>query len=288
MDYIIHILILFSIYAILSLSLNLVVGYTGLLSVTQAAFYGIGAYTTAILTSHLGFNFFISVILGIFITSISGFLIGLVLSKFRGDYYALATLGFNVIIFGIFVNWDSLTNGPLGIPGVFKPNLFSISLAHNFPFLVLSLVFLGVVFWICHFISKSSFGRVLKAIREDEFALQIFGYKVSSFKLSIFVISAAIAAIAGSLFASYLTFVDPSTFTLLESIFILSIIILGGLGNLRGSMLGALIMVLLPEILRFVGMPDEIAAQMRQLIYGIILILLMLFKPQGLIGEYKL
>jgi len=287
-DYFVHISILFSIYAILSLSLNLVVGYAGLVSVAQAAFYGIGAYTTAILTATLGFNFFISVIVGILVAAILGFLAGLVFSKFRGDYYVLATLAFNVIIHSIFINWYDLTHGPLGIPGVLKPNLFGLSFSPNLLFFILSLLFLVAVYGVSRFIAQSSFGRALKAIREDESALKVFGYKTSVFKLSVFVASASLAAVAGSLFASYLTFVDPSTFLLTESIFILSIIILGGLGNLKGSLLGAFILVLLPELLRFVGLPDGIAAQIRQALYGLILIVLMLYRPQGLMGEYKL
>lgn len=288
MDYLLHIGIFFSIYAILSLSLNLVVGYTGLVSVAQAAFYGIGAYTTAILTSVFGLNFFLSVVIGILIAVILGFLVGLVLSKFRGDYYVLATLSFGVIVHSVFINWYELTHGPLGLPGVLKPSLFGLTFNSNLLFLILSLLFLAGAYGVSRFISKSSFGRALKAIREDESALQVFGYRVSVFKLTIFTIAAGLAAIAGSLFASYLTFIDPSTFMLTESIFVLSIIILGGLGNLRGSLLGALILVVLPELLRFVGLPNEIAAQMRQVIYGLILILLMLYRPQGLIGEYKL
>ena len=134
----------------------------------------------------------------------------------------------------------------------------------------------------------SSFGRVLKAIREDEDAIQVFGYNTHQFKLTIFVIGAGMAAVAGSLFASYITFIDPTTFTLVESIFILAIVILGGLANLRGAVLGALFLILLPELLRFVGFPPDIAAQMRQVVYGAILVILMLYRPQGLLGEYKL
>ena len=155
-------------------------------------------------------------------------------------------------------------------------------------FLILALVFLALIYFVSRFIVNSSFGRILKAIREDEKAIQVFGYNTLYYKLAIFVISAAMAGVAGSLFASYITFIDPSSFWLMESIFILAIVILGGLSNLKGSLLGALFLILLPEALRFVGMPNDIAAQMRQVIYGVILILLMLYRPQGLAGEYKL
>lgn len=292
MEYIIHLSILFAIYSILAISLNLVVGYTGLLSMAHAAFYGIGAYATSILLTQFGVNFFLSIILGVAITAIVSFLIGIVLSKFKGDYYALISMGFNVIVFSIFLNWQSLTRGPLGIPGIGRPELkimnYELSFSSNLSFLILASLFLILIYFISKFITGSSFGRVLKAIREDEKAIQVFGYNTLYFKLTIFVISACMAGIAGSLFASYITFIDPSSFVLMESIFILAIIILGGLANLRGSILGVLFLILLPEILRFVGLPDAIAAQMRQVIYGIILILLMLYRPQGLTGEYKL
>lgn len=288
MEYLIHLLILFAIYAILGMSLNLVVGYTGLLSVTHAAFYGIGAYTTAILLTKTSLGFFTSLILGIVIAIAVSFLIGIVLSKFKGDYYALGTFGFNTIVFAIFLNWQNLTRGPLGIPGISRPELFGINFGNNFTFLILALAVLVFMYFASRFIANSSFGRVLKAIREDEIAIAVFGYNTLYFKLVIFVISAAMAAVAGSLFASYITFIDPSGFRLMESVFILAIIILGGLANLCGSLLGALFLILLPEILRFIGFPTDIAAQMRQVVYGVILILLMLYRPQGLVGEYKL
>jgi len=288
MEYFIHLAILFAIYGILGVSLNLVVGYTGLLSVTHAAFYGLGAYATALILTGSGIGFFLSVLIGMIVAAIASFLIGIVLSKFDGDYYALGSFGFNIIIFSVFLNWQEVTRGPLGIPGISKPELFGFVFSSNFSFLILSVAFLVLIYVISKFVVNSSFGRVLKAIREDEKAIQIFGYNTLYYKLTIFMISAAMAAVAGSLFASYITFIDPSSFTLMESIFILAIIILGGLANNKGAVLGALFLILLPELLRFVGFPTEIAAQMRQVVYGLILVLLMLYRPQGLIGEYKL
>lgn len=288
MEYLIHLAILVSIYGILGLSLNLVVGFTGLLSVTQAAFYGVGAYATAILLTSTGMNFFLSLVIGMIITGLCSLAIGLVLSKFKDDYYALGSFGFNVIIYSIFLNWQGLTRGPLGIPGIARPSLFGFTFSSNLSFLVLSIILLALVYLVCHFVTSSSFGRVLKAIREDDEAVAVFGYHTLWYKLTIFVIAAMLASVAGSLFASYITFIDPSSFSLVESIFILAIIILGGLASNKGSVWGAVFLILLPEILRFVGFPDDIAAQMRQVTYGVILILLMLYRPQGLVGEYKL
>lgn len=288
MAYLIHLAILISIYAILGLSLNLVVGYTGLLSVAQAAFYGIGAYVTALLLVNSGWNFFLAMLVGMVASGFIALIIGLVLSKFDGDYYALASLGLGVIIYSVFLNWQGLTNGPLGIPGIPRPNLFGFAFSDNLSFLLLSAFFVLLAYLVSRFIVKSSFGRILKAIREDEKAIQIFGYKTLNYKLTVFVVGAMMAAAAGSLYAAYITYIDPSTFTVNESIFIIAIIILGGLASLRGSLIGAVFLILLPEFLRFVGFPDEIAAQMRQAVYGLLLILLMLYRPQGMVGEYKL
>ncbi len=288
MEYLIHLGIISCIYAILGVSLNLVVGYAGLLSVTHAAFYGLGAYATALLTLYAGWGFFSSVLAGMAVAGSAAWFIAMVSGKFKGDYYALVSFGFNIIVFSILLNWQGLTRGPLGIPGIPKPTLFGTPLVSNGQFLILSLVALACVYAVSSGIVRSSFGRTLKAIREDEDALRVFGYAVARYKRIIFVIGAMLAAIAGSLFASYISYIDPSTFTLNESIFILSIIILGGLANLRGSVAGAVFFILLPEILRFVGFPPDIAAQMRQVAYGVMLVLLMLYRPQGLMGEYAL
>ncbi len=282
MDYLIHLSILVGIYGILGLSLNLLVGFTGLISVTHAAFYGLGAYGAALLMVEAGWSFWLAWPTALLLAMLASLLIGLALSRFRADYYVLASLGFNVIVFSLFLNLQSVTRGPLGIPGIPRP------VSSNLSFLLLTLALGFLTYLFCRWLTRSSFGRVLKAIRDDEGAIQVFGYRAAHYKLLIFVAAAGLAALAGALYGSYITFIDPSTFNLPESIFILAIVILGGLANLRGSLLGALVLVLLPEFLRFVGFPSEIAAQMRQVVYGLILVILMLYRPQGLVGEYKL
>lgn len=288
MEYFFHLAILFSLFAIFAISLDLVAGYTGLISVCHAAFYGIGAYTTALLVQNIGLNFFLALLVGMFLTGIVALILGLVFSKFKGDYYVLGTLGFTYIAYTVFINWQSVTNGPLGVPGIPRPEIFGFSFSDNFSFLALSVVALALVYAGARFIVSSPFGRVLRAVREDEEAISVFGYRTSAFKLLIFIISAMIAGLGGGFLASYLTYIDPGTFGIGESIFVLSIVILGGLGSLRGPVLGALILVLLPEVLRFVGFSPDIAAQMRVLIYGLLLVIMMRYRPQGLLGEYKL
>jgi len=288
MEYLIHIAVLISIYSILGISLDLVLGFTGLLSVTHAAFYGLGAYATAILLTSFGINFFLAVFLGIIISGVIALGFGIVLSRFRDDFYALASMGFNTIVFSVFLNWQSVTRGPLGIPGIDRPSLFGFEFSENFFFLILCVVFAGAVYFISRFITNSSFGRVLLSIRENEEAISVFGYNTVFYKLLIFVISAMMASVAGALYATYVTYIDPSSFSLSESIFILAMIIVGGLSNHRGAILGAVFVILLPEVLRFVGFPTDIAAQMRQLTYGVLLIAFMLYRPKGLVGKYEL
>ncbi|OHA59590.1 MAG: branched-chain amino acid ABC transporter permease [Candidatus Vogelbacteria bacterium RIFOXYD1_FULL_46_19] len=288
MDYFIHLAILIGIYSILGVSLNLVVGYTGLLSVTHAAFYGLGAYVVAILLTAYGWAFWPALLVAIIFTGLVAFLIGLVLSRFAGDYYALGSFGFNIIVFSIFLNWQSVTRGPLGIPGIARPEIFGVSFGDNLMFLGLVVLLALLIYLAAEYIAHSSFGRVLKAIREDEQAIQVFGYRTAYYKLTVFALGAMMAAVAGGLFAVYITFIDPSSFNLMESIFVLAIIILGGLANNKGAVLGAVFLILLPEVLRFVGFPSDVAAQLRQVVYGLLLIVLMVYRPQGLVGEYKL
>lgn len=288
MAYLNHLLILISIWGILGISLNLVVGFTGLLSITHAAFFGLGAYATAILMTAFGMNFFLALVVGIIVSMIVAVGIGLIMSRFDGDYYALVSFGFNIIVFSIFLNWQEVTRGPLGIPGIGRPEIFGYVLKDNLLFLILSVILTALVFFAARYVTRSSFGRALKAIREDEQAIQVFGYKTQIYKMFIFTIAAGMAAIAGALFASYITFIDPSTFDLQESIFLLSIIILGGLASNRGALWGAVFLILLPEALRFVGFPSDIAAQMRQVVYGLLLVFLMMYRPQGLMGKFKL
>ena len=281
MEYILHLSILICFYCLLSQSLNLSAGFTGLISLAQAGFFGIGAYTAAILSTRFGFSFWVSIPLAMLISGVSAFIISLVALRTVEDYFIICTLGVQVILFSIMNNWMSLTSGPLGIPGIPSINLFGLSLNHKTPFLSLSLFFVTIIWVALNNISKSGFGRTLTAISEDEIFTQSIGKNVYLAKTASFTMSAMFAAIPGALYAHYISYIDPTSFTLNESIFILSIVIIGGLGNLTGSFLASAFLVLLPEALRFVGMPDSIAANMRQIIYGLILVIIMMTGRNG-------
>ncbi|HZV69327.1 MAG TPA: branched-chain amino acid ABC transporter permease [Saprospiraceae bacterium] len=281
MEYIFHLLILICFYTLLSQSLNLSAGFTGLISLAHAGFFGIGAYTTAILSTQFGFTFWLSIPIAMFISGAIAFLVSLIALRTVDDYFIICTLGIQVILFSIMNNWMDLTRGPLGISGIPSIHLFRLSLDDKIPFLGLSLFFVALIWLVLRNISKSGFGMTLIAISEDEIYAQSIGKNVYLAKTVSFTMSAIFAAIPGTLYAHYISYIDPTSFTVSESIFILSSVIIGGLGNLTGSFLAAAFLILLPEALRFVGMPDNIAANLRQIIYGIILIVVMMTGRNG-------
>ncbi len=174
----------------------------------------------------------------------------------------------------------------MGLPGIPQPVIFGLKISSHIGFLILTCLLCTFTFWFSSQIVHSPFGRVLRAIREDEVFAQAMGKDVASFKVKVFMIGAGLAAISGVLYATYISYIDPTSFTVMESIFIISIVIIGGAGNLWGSVLGATVLIALPELLRFVGLPNSVAANIRQILYGGLLVAFMLWRPRGLIGKY--
>ena len=207
--------------------------------------------------------------------------------RLKGDYLALATFGFGVIVYSIAKNWVSLTRGPMGLPGIPGFSVFGFQLSEIWSYLILVGLFVLLTFFIIRRVVNSPFGRILRGIREDEIATLAMGKDVDRYKILVFVIGAFFAGIAGSLYAHYITFIDPSSFTVMESITILLMVVFGGMGSISGSFVGAAILVIFPELLRFLGLPTSIAAPLRQMIYGLLLIILMLKRPQGILGKYR-
>lgn len=287
MEYFLHILIISGIYIILTLSLNLIVGFTGLAALGHIAFACVGAYTSSLLALNYGISPWIGLFIGAFIASLFGLIIGFPSMRLKGDYLALATFGFGVIVYSVSKNWIDLTRGPMGLPGIPKFAAFGFELQPVWAYLILVIVFVAISAFVMNRIVDSPFGRILKSVREDEVASISIGKNVNKYKLIVFIVGAFFAGIAGSLYAHYITFIDPSSFTVMESIAVLLMVVFGGMGSIEGSFIGALVLIIFPEMLRFLGMPSSIAAPIRQMIYGLLLIILMLKRPQGLIGKYK-
>jgi len=287
-DYLLHVLILISIYTTLSVSLNLISGYTGLLSVAHAALFGVGAYIAALLALHLHVGFLVGVVCAALGAGMIAIAVAAPSLRVHDDYFVLTTFAFQVIAFSVMNNWIGLTNGPMGLPGIPQPIVFGLLISSHVQFLVLTVVFAAIAVMLVNRLVRSPFGRVLKAIREDEVFAQSLGKNVTRYKLQVFVIGGALAAVAGALYAHYISFIEPTSFTLQESIFILAIVIVGGSGSIAGSVAGPVLLVALPEALRFLGMPSSIAANVRQILYGALLVVCMMFRPQGLFGEFAL
>ncbi|MDR3334606.1 MAG: branched-chain amino acid ABC transporter permease [Treponema sp.] len=276
--YIMRIFIVIGIYSMLTLALNLVAGYTGQLSMGNAGFYAIGAYTSTLLLIHGGLSFWITMIIGAVLAGCCGFLLGLPTFRLKGSYLTIVTLGFGEIMRMILMNWDPVTNGTLGIRNIPLPVFFGIKLSfanHGLYYLVLALALL--VSLLCQVIINSKIGRAFIAIREDEIAAQMMGIKTIRYKVLAFVLSAFISGIAGAFYAPMVGYIDPNSFTFDVSSQIISMAILGGLGTMRGMYFGTAVLIVFPEVSRF--MMDY-----RFVLYGLILVLMMRFRPQGLLG----
>ncbi len=284
MEYAYHLLVMAGIYAILTLSLNLVVGYTGLAVLCQGGFACVGAYTSALLALECGVPAWLGTAAGGALAALIGGGLALCTVRLKGDCLALATFGFSVIVYAVAKNWTLVTRGPLGLPGIPPFRLFGSELSRALPHFVLVTAAAAATYWLLRRIVRSPFGRVLAAIRDDELAAEVLGKNVGRYKLQSMLVSAFFAGVAGALYAHYVSFIDPGTFSVMESVAVLLMVVFGGMGSLTGSVLGASILVLLPEALRFLGLPNAFAAPIRQMIYGSLLVLVVLKRPQGLMG----
>jgi len=285
--YFIHLLILICIYLILALSLQLSLGYGGLLNLGHIAFFGIGAYTSALLSLN-GFPFWICILVAGLLSAFFGFLLSIPTNKLKGDYLALTTLGFSFVVYAIFLNWNDLTRGSLGLPGIPRPEILGINLLNNTSFLILSFILAVITYLLIYRITASPFGKVLEATRDDELATRSLGKNTFKVKAVSLAMSAFFAGVAGSLFAHYITFIDPSSFTFAGIIPILAITMIGGLASLTGTVFATIIIILLPEPLRFIGFPSSIIGPMRQIIFALLLFIILFFKPKGFFGKVEL
>jgi branched-chain amino acid transport system permease protein len=282
-QYHIQVLIFISIYIILALSLNLLNGYVGLLSIGHAAFYGIGAYASAKFMLDLNLPFIAAMPAAALTAGLFGYLIAKPTLKLSGIYMTLATLGFNIIFFLVLQNWMSFTNGPLGIMDIPEPNIFGWQISSRLDYYYLALILVVITLASMHRLITCRFGRALKSIREDELAAEAMGVHTTRYKIQAFVLAAFFAGLAGSYYAHFVKFISPDSFYIYESFTLLAMLAFGGQGNLIGPVVGAAVLVLIPEVFRFLQ-------EYRMFIYGGILIVMMLVRRQGLLGgrDYSL
>ena len=271
------------IYVVVGLGLNIVVGLAGLLDLGYVAFYLVGAYTYALLNLHFGLGFWTVLPIGALFAGIFGVILGFPVLRLRGDYLAIVTLGFGEIIRLVMENWNAFSKGPSGIANIPRPGLFGLDLSLHQNIIYVYFLMVGMAIFTIFVVRRlqdSRLGRAWMALREDEVACQAMGIDKWKTKLSAFGLGATWAGMGGVMFAAKTTFINPASFTIWESIIILCIVVLGGMGSILGVICGAMILILLPEYLRAFS-------EYRMLLFGAILVIMMVFKPEGIISNVR-
>lgn len=285
-EYILYVMILTLLYSMLAASYDLVLGYSGQLSFCQGAFYGIGAYASALLTTKLGLSFYEAIILSIAIVSVVAAAVGFPALRLRGAYFAVTTFFLAHFVYLIFLNEVELTGGPLGLRGIRPPEPLNIPLlgtidfsSTNVYYYFVLIIFLLSVYMLYRLVN-SNIGKILISIREDEDLAEALGINTAVYKLFAFVVGAIVAGVAGALFAHYFRLLHPTTFSWLTSEMVVIITIVGGAGTLIGPILGAGLVMFVLELLRF-------APELRYVLWAAALIALLVFEPKGLVGLLK-
>ncbi|MEW6349712.1 MAG: branched-chain amino acid ABC transporter permease [Thermodesulfobacteriota bacterium] len=298
MNYLLHLLIYLDIYIIVALSLNIVVGYCGLLTLAHAGYFAVGSYAYALLTLKLGWGFLPSVAAAAILSGTLSLAVSLPAWRLREDFFVMASLSVQALIFSAINNWSkpgepvgtlaNLTNGPYGVPGVPRPDIMGSVFDTIGSVATISLVLAFLNLLVGWALLKSPWGRVLQAMRDDELAARGLGKNVRRLKVQAFAVACGMVAVAGALYASYVNYVDASLSSLDHSILMLSMVIVGGVGNFRGPVVGAAVLIAIPEIMRLLQIPDTMAAEIRLMAYGLLLIVMMHLRPQGLAGSYRM
>ena len=280
-SYIMQVVVNILIYVILAMGLNLLTGFTGILSLGHAAFFGLGAYTAAILNTTYKMPFLVTLPCAILVTAVCSLVLAIPALKVRGAYLVLMTIGFGEVVRLLLVNWVPLTNGPNGIAGISYPNFgfFKISSLSQSYYLILVFVVLLAIYQ--RVLMRSRVGRALLSIRDDDNAAELCGIDIAQYKIKAFVISAVYCAIAGCLYAHIIRYVSPDSFRAEESQLILCCVIIGGVGTFEGPIIGAVLLTLIPELLR--GMDN-----LRMVLYGVMLVVVIMFFPGGIAKYWTL
>jgi branched-chain amino acid transport system permease protein len=281
-SYYLHIAILALINILLSLGLNVIAGYAGQLSLAQAAFFGIGSYTSALLMLNFGLAFWLAAVAGILSAMLVAVVFGLPTLRLKGPYFVIATLGFGEIVRLILLNWDRITRGPNGLIGIPSPNpiplgVTTLTFDSKIGMYYLILVILLVVLVLYRNFVNSKINRALRAIHDDQIAAEVMGINLTFYKIVAFAAGAGLSGLAGALYASYIRFISPDTFTISEAINILIMMVLGGMGTIVGPVIGAVGITYLLESMRFFK-------DYRLVIYGLAMFVMILYMPSGLVG----
>lgn len=294
MNYLLHLLVYLNIYIILAMSLNVLVGYCGMMTLAHASFYAIGAYVYAIISLTLNWSFLPALALAALVAGVLSLALSVPSWRLKSDFFVVLSLAVQVLLFSLIYNWHNpnapigtwanLTNGSFGISGVPKPVIAGCKFDTIGSMAFLSGCIAALCIVACWLLLNSPWGRVLRAMRDDELAARTLGKNTRALIIQASAVSCSIAAIGGATYASYVNYVDPTLASLDFSILLLSMVIVGGVGNFRGPLIGAAVLLGIPEALRFLEIPSSMAAEIRLMAYGLLLILVVHFRPQGIAG----
>lgn len=287
MEYFLHILNTILIYTVLVASLNLILGYGGMVSMCHAALFGIGGYVSALVAMHFGVNFLVGMLLAILTAGLVGLLLALPSLKIKDEYLILFTVAFQLVVWGLMITEVGITRGETGLSDVPRAGMFGIKLTTPLTSFPMILLLSGILFLVCWRVTHSPFGRMLKCIREDELASRSLGKNVLKGKVLTFMVGGMVAGGVGSIFAHYNAYINPVSFSLHATILMIAMVILGGSANMMGSILGTFLLIGIPEVLRFVPGSGTWIGPFRDIVFGALLIIFMRFRPQGLIPEYR-
>jgi branched-chain amino acid transport system permease protein len=283
--YVVNLLVLISINAILAVTLNFILGYAGIFSLAHALFFGVGAYAATFAAMKLGLGFVGATAFGMLLAALISLMLALPALRVRGEYFVAASLGLQMLAITVFTEWKSVTGGIGGLTNIPPASIFGFRFVEREQYLVLALVCLVAIILIIRALVRSSFGRSLKAIRDDEVAASAFGKNVAVIKTTAVVVSSALAAVAGSLYAFYFSFINVESFVLETSIQLMAMVIIGGTATLFGPLIGTVLILLLPAALSYIPhLPATEIGSIQQIIYGLAMVLLMIFRPGGLWG----
>lgn len=286
--YLQNIAILICINAILAMTLNFIMGYAGIFSLAHAVFFGIGAYVAGYVALHVSDSLWLAMAAAMAVCGVLSLVLALPALRVRGEYFVAASLGLQVLAVTVFSEWKSVTGGLGGMAGIPPATIFRHMLTGPGEFLAVAVLCLVLITLVCAVLARTSLGRSLQAIRDSESAALAFGKHVAAIKTLSVVVSSALAAVAGVLYAFYMSFVNVEGFTLDTSVLVMAMVIIGGTGTLAGPIVGAALLMLLPAGLSYLPfLPQDDIGVIQQGLYGLFMVLLMIFRPGGIVGRHR-
>lgn len=283
--YVLSLLISIAIFAVLSMSLSLLIGHLGIFSMAHAALFGVGAYTFAFLTVQQGWSALGGTAAAVAVTALAGAVMAVPALRVAGDYFIVASFALQIVASSVFANWTSVTGGTGGVPGIMRPIVGPLDLFADQPFLVYSVLVMLLVMGLAMRLVRSPYGRMMHVIRDDEVVAATMGKPVHSTKVLVTVLAGAFAGLGGVVYGQYLMYISPGSFEVATSVSIITMVVVGGMTSVVGAAVGAAIIVLIPQVLQQLNLAQSVAGPLEQVLFGLLLVILMFTRPQGLLAD---